>query len=132
MRIGVRTAACDTDGPAYTGAQLTGNWRLITCEPCTAAPQYQRAVVNEEERKRLPLIGHDLVLIRDLAAQLLRQGTAGYLTTALSQNGTDGRGFSFDVVISEPDGRPSGRIARVQVTLDRVVQPGEDDGLAAS
>lgn len=125
LRIGVRTTSCDPDGPPAPPAQLTGDWKLVTCEQCKATPRYRKAIADEEERKRLPLIGHDVVLIRNLAYQLLRGGTAGHLATGLSVHGMDGRGFRFDVAIAEPDGKPSGRIARVQVTLDRVVQPAD-------
>jgi hypothetical protein len=103
---------------------LTGDWRLVTCEPCKATGRYRNAVADEEDRARLPLIGREVMLIRSLASQLLRHGTAGHLATDI-RGTADGRGFWFDVAISDPDGKPTGRISRVQVTFDRVGQPAD-------
>jgi len=103
---------------------LTGDWRLVTCEPCKATDRYAKAIADEQERARMPLIGHDVMLIKGLARKLHRDGTAGHLSTDIRDT-ADGRGFWFDVAIAEPDGTPSNRVARVQVTFDRVGQPAD-------
>jgi hypothetical protein len=127
LRNGFRCKSCGP-GRLADGRSLTGDWRLVTCEPCKATDRYRKAIAGEQERARLPLIGHDLVLIRNLARQLHRDGTHGHAVGPVSERGTGGRGFAFQVWIREPDGLPSGRIARVQITLDRVEQPQETAG----
>jgi hypothetical protein len=69
----------------------------------------------------LPLIGRDLMLINKLAKQMFKDLPHGTLTTKLRPT-ADRRGFRFDVQITDDDDKPTGRIARVQVTLDRVEQ----------
>lgn len=73
------------------------------------------------EDRKLPLIGREYMLIRNLARQIRKDGTRGHAITDLSDYGEDGRGFHFEVMVFE-GGKPSGRVARVQVTLDRVEQ----------
>jgi hypothetical protein len=71
------------------------------------------------EDGRLPLIGRDHVLIEKLAKQVLKGLPHGIWVTKLWET-IDRRGYAFEVQIRDSDGEPTGRIARVQTTLDRV------------
>jgi hypothetical protein len=68
---------------------------------------------------KLPLIGRDYVLIEELAKSVFRGLPHGTWTTNLRRT-PDRRGWYFEVQIRDEDSKPTGRIACVQVTLDRV------------
>lgn len=68
---------------------------------------------------KLSLIGHDFVLIQKLAKQIWHDLPHGTMVTELRET-TDRRGFAFDVQITDAENKPTGHIARVQVTLDRM------------
>jgi hypothetical protein len=72
---------------------------------------------------RLPLIGRDRLLIQKLAKLVFKNLPHGTYTTNLRDT-ADRRGYAFEVQIRDEDGKPTGRIARVQVTLDRVEPAG--------
>jgi hypothetical protein len=73
---------------------------------------------------RLPLIGRDRVLIEKLAKQVRDDIRQGDITPLYDT--TDGRGFSFRVRVCGSDGKPTGHIARVQISLDEIERkPGE-------
>lgn len=68
---------------------------------------------------KLPLIGHDYVLLQKLAKQIWGDLPHGTMVTKLRDT-TDRRGFVFEVQITDAESKPTGHIARVQVTLDRM------------
>jgi ribosomal protein S12 len=59
-----------------------------------------------------------VVLIRNLARAMRSQGGRGHGVTPLTAT-PDRRGYWFEVHLTE-DRQPTGRVARVTVTLDRV------------
>jgi hypothetical protein len=67
---------------------------------------------------KLPLIGRDLVLIENLAQQVFSDLPHGTWTTNLRRT-SDRRGWYFEIQIRDEGGKPTGHVARVQVTLDR-------------
>jgi hypothetical protein len=84
--------------------------------------------------RKLPLIGRDHAVVNTLTRGLYFAARAGlpigkqgggkrvtHETTAPTPT-SDGRGFRFDVRIFGEDGEPTGHIARVAVTLERVEQ----------
>jgi hypothetical protein len=75
------------------------------------------------ETSRLPLIGREYVLIEALAKQVLKGLPHGTWATKLWPT-LNQRGFAFEVQIRDGDGEPTGRIARVQITLARVEPQG--------
>jgi hypothetical protein len=75
-----------------------------------------------ETTDRLPLIGRDRVLIGELARLVFRNLPHGTYTTRLRDT-ADRRGYAFEVQIRDDENQPTGRVARVQVTLDRVESP---------
>jgi hypothetical protein len=72
----------------------------------------------------LPLIGRDRLLIHNLAKQVFKDLPHGTYTTQLRET-PDRRGYYFEVQTTEGKDIQTGRIARVQITLDRV--EGRDD-----
>lgn len=78
-------------------------------------------MTNETSASKLPSIGHDRAVIQKLARAIFRNLPNGTMTTKLTDT-ADLRGFRFDVQITGPDGKPTGHIARVQITLDRFEQ----------
>lgn len=75
---------------------------------------------QSSEQEKLPLIGRDYALVENLAKQINKQGLNGHSATNLSRDAAR-RGFEFLVQIHH-EGKPTGHIARVSVTLDRVEQ----------
>lgn len=69
--------------------------------------------------RKLPLIGRELMLVRNLATQIADKGVRGHAVTPLSDYGEAGRGFHFEVLIHE-DRVDTRRVAKVTVVLDRV------------
>jgi hypothetical protein len=69
--------------------------------------------------RKLPLIGRDRVLIEKLARQVFKGLPHGTWASEMWDT-LDRRGYAFEVQIRDEDGKPTGRIARVQITLDRV------------
>jgi hypothetical protein len=69
--------------------------------------------------EKLPLVGHDRALIEKLAKQIWHDLPHGTMVTKLRDT-TDRRGFSFDIQIMDDKQEPTGHVARVQVTLDRL------------
>jgi hypothetical protein len=76
--------------------------------------------------EKLPLIGHDKLVIEKLAKQIWRDLPNGTMTTPLRDT-LDRRGFAFDIEVRDSKGEPTGHIARVQVTLDRFVMASDAD-----
>ena len=113
--LGILVTAWELGNPAPsgTGQQIR--------ELVDEAYELGRAAREPEERK-LPLIGREASLIRGLAKQIHREGVRGQPVTPLSDYGENGRGWHFEVHLKEPGpaGEPTGRVARVTVTLDRV------------
>jgi hypothetical protein len=72
-----------------------------------------------EPMTKLPLIGRDLVLIELLAKQVFKNLPHGTLTTQLRKT-ADRRGFYYEVQVTDDAGNTTDRVARVQITLDRV------------
>lgn len=70
------------------------------------------------DNSKMPLIGHDYVLIQKLAKQIWRDLPNGTMATPLRDT-LDRRGFAFEIQILDNKQKPTGHIARVQVTLDR-------------
>jgi hypothetical protein len=68
--------------------------------------------------QKLRLIGHDYVVIKKLAKGVYDRLPHGTMVTKLAET-LDGRGFSFDVQVTDKHNRPTGHVARVQVSLDR-------------
>jgi hypothetical protein len=73
--------------------------------------------------EKLPLVGHDYAVIKKLAKQIWCRLPFGTMTTSVRDT-ADRRGFRFDIQLQDGDGKPTGHIARVQVTLDRFEQEG--------
>jgi hypothetical protein len=69
--------------------------------------------------KLLPLIGHDRMLIQDLARRVRNEGGRGHDLTRLRET-ADGRGFYFEAHLRDAGGKLTSRVARVTVALDRV------------
>lgn len=63
------------------------------------------------------IIGRERALMERLAKQLHLDARLSHDHTALFETR---RGYRFEVNISGPDGKPSGRIASVVIELDRV------------
>jgi hypothetical protein len=97
--LGEQRFAC-TCGRVFTSAN-----GIVACPDAPARP--------------LPLIGHDRVLVEGLA-RLLHDRTPYPSTVSARLDG--GRGWWYDAALTDPDGQPTGRIARVTVALDRVEQ----------
>jgi hypothetical protein len=70
---------------------------------------------------KLPLIGRDLVTIKNLAKEIRGAPGRGEITELYGT--ADKRGFYFRVRVAGKDGKPTGHIARVEVTLDEVYIP---------
>jgi hypothetical protein len=87
------------------GREFRSLWPVVACPD---APE-----------KPLPLVGYDAVLLRNLAKAMRSQGGRGHGVTPLAP-APDGRGWSFEVHLKDARGDPTGRVARVAVTLDRV------------
>jgi hypothetical protein len=68
--------------------------------------------------EKLGLIGHDRAVIEKLARQIWHDLPHGTMVTKLRDT-PDRRGFSFDIQILDDAQKPTGHVARVQVTLDR-------------
>jgi hypothetical protein len=68
--------------------------------------------------EKLGLIGHDRVLIEKLAKQIWHDLPHGTMVTPVRDT-ADRRGFRFDIQILDDAQKPTGHVARVQVTLDR-------------
>jgi hypothetical protein len=66
----------------------------------------------------LPLIGRDYVLIEKLAREIYKDIRRGEITPLHER--ADKRGFDFRVKVYGSDGKPTGHIARVEITLDGV------------
>ena len=108
--------------PADEAPLVTRSGKVLTeAELDSYAAEAEAGYDVSQLEKKLALIGREYMLIRKLARQLLKNGTAGHTATDLSDYGEGGRGFHFDVMLHE-GGKPTGRVARVQVTLDRVEQ----------
>jgi hypothetical protein len=69
--------------------------------------------------EKLPLVGHDRVLIEKLAKQIWHDLPHGTMVTPVRDT-ADRRGFRFDIQVLDDKQEPTGHIARVQVTLDRL------------
>ncbi len=103
-------------GPAVPQAavQVAAAEELITATQAAIA-----SAANQAEAKKLPLIGRDQALIDKLARRIWKDLPHGTQVTRLRPM-ADGRGFAFEVHITDEQQQPTGRIARVQITLDRV------------
>jgi hypothetical protein len=71
---------------------------------------------------KLPLIGRDYALIQKLAKRIWKDLPNGTMVTPLRDT-PDRRGFAFEVQLLDEAQKPTGHIARVQVTLDRFEDP---------
>jgi len=66
----------------------------------------------------LPLIGHDYVVIEKLAREIRNAPGRGEITPLYRT--ADKRGFYFRVMTAGRDGKPTGHIARVEISFDGI------------
>ena len=108
-----------SEQPVHQVTPIEGREHYYTCS-CgkVFASMHPIVACPDAPARPLPLIGHDAVLVRNLARQIRGKGGAGHGITALRET-ADGRGYAFEVHLHEGS-RETGRVARVTVALDRV------------
>lgn len=81
------------------------------------APGEEVSCSMEGHEGKLPIIGHDLAVMRRVAAEA-RKGAWDVRGVEVTPLREERRGYSFRVRCADPDGNPTGHIARVTVELE--------------